>query len=157
MHIPAEEKPLPLFKELSFYAEDAKGEQFLSQTLFYDTDEEKISPLPKSLPNTADDEVMDEKENEDENGENIPSLPKTLPYTTDLKRVDDIQKAMWITHLYQFLQSLNKSISPQVNMVFGDSDHMDLVLNWIIAAHVKLDPPLHNIMILSIDQWLPGP
>jgi len=39
-------------------------------------------------------------------------------------------------------------------MVFGDSDHLELVLNWIIAAHVRLDPPLHNIMVLSLDQPL---
>ena len=48
----------------------------------------------------------------------------------------------------------NKSISPQFNMVFGDSDHRETVLNWIIAAHVRLDPPLHNIMVLSVDQPL---
>jgi len=86
--------------------------------------------------------------------EKIPSLPKTLPYAEDVKEIDDIRRAMWTTYLYQFLQNLNKSISPQVNMVFGDSNHTDLVLNWIIAAHLRLDPPLHNIMVLSVDQPL---
>ena len=125
MHIPAEEKLSALLKPL-FHATDKDiGIQYLSKTLFYAADEEKI-----------------------------PSLPKTLPYTEDMKKIDDIQRAMWTTHLYQFLQSLNKSISPQVNMVFGDSDHLELVLNWIIAAHVRLDPPLHNIMVLSVDQPL---
>ena len=87
--------------------------------------------------------------------DSMPPLPSALPYAADLKSVDDIQQAMWTTHLYQFLQSLSsKSISPQVNMVFGDSDHMELVLNWIIAALVRLDPPLHNILVLSLDQPL---
>jgi len=82
--------------------------------------------LPKSQPYTADKEKMDEYEENvlpkalplaaDEE-EKIPSLPKTLPYAKDLKKIDDIQRPKWTTHLYQFLQSLNKSISPPVNMV----------------------------------------
>ena len=86
--------------------------------------------------------------------EKIQVLPNTMPYAAKLKSTVALQQAMWTTHLYRFLQSLNKSISPQVNMVFGDSDHMDLMLNWIIAAHVRLNPPLHNIMVLSLDQPL---
>ena len=82
----------------------------------------------------------------------LPPMPYTLPYATSCVR--RIRSSQWVTQLYQFLQSLNKSISPQVNMVFGDSDHMELLLNWIIAAHVRLDPPLHNIMVLSVDQPL---
>ena len=83
-----------------------------------------------------------------------PPLPKTLPYAVLLKPTYEIQKALWTSQLYQFLKSLNHSISPHVNMVFGDSNHTELVLNWIIAAHVRLDPPLHNIMVTSIDQPL---
>ena len=122
--------------------------------------EEKLPLFPKSQPQTADEEMMDEMMNEtmdedkDKNEEKEPSFPETLPYPIDLKKIDEIQKELWITHLYQFLRSLNKSISPQFNMVFGDSDHKETVLNWIIAALVRLDPPLHNIMVLSIDQPL---
>ena len=81
-------------------------------------------------------------------------VPKSLPYHKYVKKPDDIQRTLWITQLYQFLKSLNHSISPHINMVLGDSHHMDLVMNWIIAAHVRLDPPLHNIMVISIDQKL---
>ena len=84
----------------------------------------------------------------------VPPLPQSLPYATYLKSVHDIQHAMWTTQLYVFLKSLNHSISPHVNMVFGDSNHLELVLNWIIAAHLRLNPPLHNIMVLSVDQPL---
>ena len=162
MHIPAEEKLPPLFKAPSYYTDKS-----LYKTQFYAADEEEISSLHKSQPYTADEEKMDEHEDKEkteflpkmlpfaaDEEEKIPSLPKTLPYAKDLKKVHDIQRAKWTAHLYQFLQSLNKSISPQVNMVFGDSDHMELVLNWIIAALVRLDPPLHNIMVLSLDQPL---
>ena len=152
VHKPAEEKPQPLLKELSYPAEKVKRIQSLSKAQFYNADVENMSSLPESQPYTADEVTMDG--DEDRKEEMLPSVPETLPYTRALKRIDEIQKALWITHLYQFLQSLNKSISPQVNMVFGDSDHMELVLNWIIAAHVRLDPPLHNIMVLSVDQPL---
>ena len=106
----------------------------------YVDEKETISPFPKT-PNTEDEGK-------------IPFLPNTLPYAVNLRSTDALQQALWTTHLYQYLQSLNKSISPQVNMVFGDSDHRELVLNWIIAAKVRLDPPLHNIMVLSLDQPL---
>ena len=87
-------------------------------------------------------------------GDTLLSFPKTLPYPTLLKPSYEIQKALWTSQLYQFLKSLNCSISPHVNMVFGDSNHTEIMLNWIIAAHVRLDPPLHNIMVLSVDQPL---
>ena len=167
MHIPADEKQPPLFKALSNYMDKVKRINSLSKTPFYAADEEEISSLSKSRPYIADEEKMDEHEDKEkteflpktlpfaaDEEEKIPSLPKTLPYAEDLKKIHDIQRAKWTTHLYQFLQSLNKSINPQVNMVFGDSDHLELVLNWIIAAKVRLDPPLHNIMVLSLDQPL---
>ena len=138
----------PFFEVQLYDVNEVKKIQFLTKTQPYTTNEEERSDnmyeektpfLLETLPYTTD---------------GIPSLPKTLPYVKYLKRKNDIQQALWITHLYQFLHNLNKSISPQVNMVFGDSDHMDLVLNWIIAAHVRLNPPLHNIMVLSLDQTL---
>ena len=84
----------------------------------------------------------------------VPPLPQSLPYAAHLKSVHDIQHALWTTQLYVFLKSLKHSVSPHVNMVFGDSHHLDLVLNWIVAAHLRLNPPLHNIMVLSVDQPL---
>ena len=129
-------------------------QQMMVETM--DEDGERNEEKEPSFPETLDQEMMVETmvEDEDSNEEKIPSFPETLPYPIDLKRIDQIQKALWVTHLYQFLRSLNKSISPQFNMVFGDSDRKETVLNWIIAAHVRLDPPLHNIMVLSIDQPL---
>ena len=50
-----------------------------------------------------------------------PLLPKTLPYAKYLKSIDDIQRASWITQLYEYLTNLKLSSSPHVNMVFGDS------------------------------------
>ena len=181
MHKPAEEK-LPLFpKSQPQTADEETMDEMMNETMDEDKDknEGKIPSFPETLdqemmvetmdedgerneekepsfPETLDQEMMVETmvEDEDSNEEKIPFFPETLPYPIDLKRIDQIQKALWITNLYQFLRSLNKSISPQFNMVFGDSDHKETVLNWIIAALVRLDPPLHNIMVLSIDQPL---
>jgi len=108
--------------------------------IFSESQEEQLS-LQKPKTSVAPDDTS-------------PSLPKTLPYAVLLKLTYEIQKALWTSQLYQFLKSLNCSMSPHVNMVFGDSNHIETMLNWIIAAHVRLDPPLHNIMVLSIDQPL---
>ena len=45
-------------------------------------------------------------------------------------------------------------MSPHVNMAFGDSEHTNLVLNWIIAALLRLEPSLHNVMVISLDRLL---
>ena len=138
---PIEGKQVP--DPSSYAAEENSSILSLHKAPSYDIyvdEKEKISPSP-IMPNTEDEGK-------------IPFLPNTLPYTSSLRSTDALQQELWTTHLYQYLQSLNKSISPQVNMVFGDSDHMELVLNWIIAALVRLDPPLHNIMVLSLDQSL---
>jgi len=60
-----------LLKPLFHATDKEMGIQYLSKTLLYAADEEKI-----------------------------PSLPKTLPYAEDMKKIDDIQRTMWITHLY---------------------------------------------------------
>ena len=115
-----------------------------------------ISLMPKHRSSTARKNILSSyKYNSSHAHEGtLPPLPTTLPYPSLLKETHEIQKTLWVTQLYQFLQSLNHSISPHVNMVFGDSNHIELVLNWIIAAHVRLDPPLHNIMVISVDQPL---
>ena len=53
--------------------------------------------------------------------------------------------------LHSYLLTLNKGISPHVNTVFGDYKHRRLVLNWITAAVNVIHPPLHNVLVLSLD------
>ena len=84
----------------------------------------------------------------------LPNIPADMPFPTHIKNREELQKTECVLVLYQFLLSVSKSVSPHVNMVFGDSEHAHLVLNWIIAALLRLEPPLHNVVVISLDRRL---
>ena len=84
------------------------------------------------------------------------SIPEydTMPFFSHLKKRELLVKTEWISELYTFLQTLDKSVSPHVNLVFGDYNHRHLVMNWITAALKILQPPLHSVMVLSLHHSL---
>ena len=84
----------------------------------------------------------------------LPSIPADMPFPTHIKSREELQKTECVLVLYNFLLSVDKSVSPHVNMVFGDSEHAHLVMNWIIAAMLRLEPPLHNVVVISLDRRL---
>ena len=81
-------------------------------------------------------------------------IPADMAFPTYIKSREELQKSECVSTLYNYLLSLDKSVSPPVNMVFGDSNHTNVVLNWIIAALLRLEPPLHNVMVISLDRPL---
>ena len=95
-------------------------------------------------------------EEEQDQSLSVAMIPEhdTMPFQTYLKSREELQKTEWVSTLHNFLQTLDKSVSPHVNLVFGDDDHRHLVLNWITAALMVLEPPLHNAMVLSLDHSL---
>ena len=78
----------------------------------------------------------------------------SLPYSGWLKEKEELQKEEWVVKLHSYLLTLNKGISPHVNTVFGDYKHKRLVLNWITAAVNLIHPPLHNVLVVSLDNLL---
>ena len=78
----------------------------------------------------------------------------SLPHHKYLKSAREIKEAPWVATLHQYLLTLNKSVSPHVHFVFGDYKHRMIVLNWVVTATVKLEPPLHMVMVLSLQQPL---
>ena len=86
----------------------------------------------------------------------LPSIPKydTMPLVKYIRSREELQSTEWVSLLYNFLQTLNKDVSPHVNLVYGDSNHIHLLENWITAAVRRLKPPLHNVMVLSADYSL---
>ena len=86
----------------------------------------------------------------------LPSIPKydIMPLVKFIRSREELQNTEWVSVIYNFLQTVNKSVSPHVNVVFGDSNHSHLVENWITAAVIRLKPPLHNVMVLSLDYSL---
>ena len=84
----------------------------------------------------------------------LPSVPADMPFPEYIKSREELQKSECVSELYNYLLSLDKSVSPHVNMVFGDNQHTNLILNWLIAALLRLEPPLHNVLVISLDRLL---
>ena len=84
------------------------------------------------------------------------SLPEknSLPFRNYIISVEELRKVRWVTELHNHLLTLNKSVSPHLNMVFGDYLHKHLVLNWLYGALVGLKTPLTSVLVLSLDQLL---
>ena len=84
------------------------------------------------------------------------SLPEknSLPFRNYIISVEKLRKVGWVTELHNHLLTLNKSVSPHLNMVFGDYLHKHLVLNWLYGALVGLKTPLTSVLVLSLDQLL---
>ena len=108
-----------------------------------------------SLSITADTTIETKPAKNDETTP-LPSIPAydVMPFSAHLKSRAELQKTQWVATLYEYLQTLNTSISPHVNIVFGDHAHGRLVLNWVTSALKILQPPLHNVMVLSLDHLL---
>ena len=86
----------------------------------------------------------------------VPLLPEhhLMPNSKYLIKREELQNKEWVIKLHNYLSALDKSVSPQVNTVFGDYNHSRLVLNWITAAVNVIQPPLHNVLVLSLDNLL---
>ena len=84
------------------------------------------------------------------------SLPEnnSLPFRDYIISVEELRKVRWVSELHNHLLTLNKSVSPHLNMVFGDYLHKHLVLNWIYGALIGLKTPLTSVLVLSLDQLL---
>ena len=68
-----------------------------------------------------------------------PSLPDiyTLPFRNFLKSREELEKVEWLATLHNYLLTLNKSVSPHLNVVNGDYKHRYVMENWIVAAVTK--------------------
>ena len=84
------------------------------------------------------------------------SLPEknSLPFKNYIISLEKLRKVRWVTQLHNHLLTLNKSVSPHLNMVFGDYLHKHLVINWLYGALVGLKTPLTSVLVLSLDQLL---
>ena len=120
------------------------------------------TPISTGLPNLIGD-VDDTRRNyQTLEGQNhrtssmFVSLPdkNSTPFREYIKSGDELRKVGWVTELHDHLLTLNKSVSPHVNMVFGDYFHRILVLNWIVGALVNLKTPLSNVLVISLDHSL---
>lgn len=70
-------------------------------------------------------------------------------FHTVMKSAEDILSNTWVTPLKNLLAGIH--VRKQVSVVFSNSDYLESVLNWLIAAKVRLSPPITNVMVLCLD------
>ena len=68
---------------------------------------------------------------------------------------DYILNLSWVQELHDILVKINTTanyiLSPQINLVVADRKCVELLLNWLIGALVRLPEPLHNVVVLGLD------
>ena len=131
---------------------------FLSVTVWK---QERYSGLTKEPSLVLPELQQDCRSLQVENGErqedvSPPPLPDTysMAFSHFLKSREELEKVEWLATLHNYLLTLNKSVSPHLNMVNGDYNHRYLMENWIVAAMMILNPPLRNVLVLSLDKEL---
>ena len=62
-----------------------------------------------------------------------------------------VLKFPWVLKLKEFVTTTSRDPDPQVSMVVADTSCLRLLLNWLIAALVRLSRPLHNVLVLALE------
>jgi hypothetical protein len=75
---------------------------------------------------------------------NFPQPAFSLPASVLLQ-------SRWVTDLQNYLRTIQ---GRTVSVVTATIEHTDILLNWLIAAHVRIEDPLPNIMVISMDAKL---
>ena len=79
--------------------------------------------------------------------------PFSLPVPLATLPLSQILRTHWLQALQNFLNSLNPH-SGLVTIVSSDYSYREVLLNWLISAHVRVDRPLSNVLVLSLDASL---
>ena len=92
-------------------------------------------------------------------------VPASLPGTFELRKpfslpvpfatlpLDQIMHTGWLQALKDFLSTLKPDSGP-VSIVSSDYKYSEVLLNWLISALVRVDRPLSNVLVLSLDSSL---
>ena len=74
-----------------------------------------------------------------------------LPYRDAAQSVQEILQAPWIVPLQKFLSKLT---TKHVNLCVADSKYTESLVHWLVSALVKTQPPLQNVIVISLDRVL---
>ena len=75
-------------------------------------------------------------------------LALPVPYAT--LPTYELIRQQWVGDLIQILSKIPQK-SPPIHLVTCNYKYRDVVLNWLIAAKIRADPPVTNIIVLSLD------
>ena len=79
------------------------------------------------------------------------SLPLPVPYAT--LQANELLQQQWVRDLRQILLKIPQESFP-IKLVTSNYRYRDMLLNWLLAAKVRVSPPVANVVILSLDQPL---
>lgn len=76
----------------------------------------------------------------------LPTPKATLP-------LSQLVNCAWMTELRDYLTSIERG-PHLVSLVSSDYKYREVLLNWLLTAEVKVDKPLSNVLVLSLDKSL---
>ena len=74
-----------------------------------------------------------------------------VPFATLLQ--GQLLQVKWIQELRDYLNTVTPDSGP-VTIVSSDYSYREILLNWLISALVRVDRPLSNVLVLSLDSSL---
>ena len=74
-----------------------------------------------------------------------------VPFATLLQ--GQLLQVKWIQELRGYLNTVTPDSGP-VTIVSSDYSYREILLNWLISALVRVDRPLSNVLVLSLDSSL---
>lgn len=74
--------------------------------------------------------------------------PFNFPQPTFSKPTTELLGSGWVTELQELLRSAHGNT---ITVVTSTAEHTDVLLNWLIAAYTRIDHPLRDVMIISMD------
>ena len=79
--------------------------------------------------------------------------PFSLPVPFATLPLEQILHTEWLQALKDFLHTLKPDSGP-VTIVSSDYKYSEVLLNWLISALIRVDRPLSNVLVLSLDSSL---
>lgn len=77
--------------------------------------------------------------------------PFHFPQPTFSRPAPVLLRSRWVKDLQDYLRTIPKGT--EISVVTSSVEHTDVLLNWLIAAFVKIDP-LQTVMVISMDSKL---
>ena len=80
----------------------------------------------------------------------------TLPSPASTVPIADLLQQGWVKNLQQYLRNIphNSPNKTLITTVSCDSKFQGVLLNWLVSALIRTQPPLSNILVLALDKPL---
>ena len=79
------------------------------------------------------------------------SPPFRFPQPAFSRSASGLLASHWVRDLQLYLKT---SRGRTISLVTSTSEHTEVLMNWLIAAYVRLEQPLQDVLVLSLDARL---